>query len=424
MSATLFKGLSPHRTELANGTVVTVQETSTTPAVTISAAFRPGSLLDPHGLEGLAYLMGRVLDRGTERRSADEIAETLDDRGVSLKISTNRQSVTLSCTLLSEDFDDMLALLVDVVRRPVFPDEEIEKGRAEAVTTLRQNEDNPSARAADGVMELLYTRKHPYGRPSKGTVAGVERVTRADIISFHRERIVPAALSLVIVGDVPASHAVTRAALELESWTAPAPARVDIPPPAARSRQVRQIAMPGKPQADIAYGFTTVRRVDPRYYAYWIMNHVLGQFGLGGRLADNIRERQGMAYYAFSTLDARPCEAPLLIRAGVDPDNVERTIAAIDHEVSTLAAEGPTPRELEESRAYLVGSLPRMLETNQSIATFLQTSEEFSLGLDYDQRLPALLKAVRPEVVSAAAAEALDPGRAAVVVAGPEEGQG
>ena len=196
MSATLFKGLSPHRTTLPNGAVVTVQETSMTPAVTLSAAFRPGSLLDPHGLEGLAYLMGRVLDRGTERRKADEIAEALDDRGVSLKISTNRQAVTLSCTLLSEDFDDILALLVDVVRRPVFPDEEIEKGRAEAVTTLRQNEDNPGARAADGVMKLLYTGKHPYGRPSKGTVAGVERVTRGDITSFHRERIVPAALSL------------------------------------------------------------------------------------------------------------------------------------------------------------------------------------------------------------------------------------
>ena len=424
MSATLFKGLSPQRTTLPNGAVVTVQETSMTPAVTISAAFRPGSLLDPDGLEGLAYLMGRVLDRGTERRRAEEIAEALDDRGVSLKISTNRQAVTLSCTLLSEDFNDILALVIDVVRRPVFPDQEIEKGRAEAVTALRQNEDNPGARAADGVMQLLYTGKHPYGRPSKGTVAGVERITRADITSFHRERIVPAALSLVIVGDVPASHALTRAALELEGWITPAPQGVDLLPPSVGSRHLRRIAMPGKPQADIAYGFTTVRRHDPRYYAYWVMNNVLGQFGLGGRLADNIRERQGMAYYAFSTLDARLCEAPLLIRAGVDPDNVERTIAAIDHEVSTLAAEGPTAREIEESRAYLVGSLPRMLETNQSIADFLQTSEEFSLGLDYDQCLTRLLNAVTREQVAAAAAETLDAGRAAIAVAGPEEGQG
>jgi zinc protease len=150
-----------------------------------------------------------------------------------------------------------------------------------------------------------------------------------------------------------------------------------------------------------------------------MMNNVLGQFGLGGRLADNIRERQGMAYYAFSTLEPAAGHAPLLIRAGVDPANVERTIAAIDYEVGTLAAEGPTATELEETRAYLVGSIPRMLETNESIASFLQGCEEFGLGLDFDQRLPELLRRVSLEEVRAAASEALDPNRAAIAVAGP-----
>ncbi len=98
--------------------------------------------------------------------------------------------------------------------------------------------------------------------------------------------------------------------------------------------------MTGKSQSDIAYGFTTIRRLDPRYYAYWMMNNILGQFGLGGRLADNIRERQGMAYYAYSSFDPAPAEAPLIIRAGVDPRNVSRAIAAIDHEVATLGADG------------------------------------------------------------------------------------
>ena len=179
--------------------------------------------------------------------------------------------------------------------------------------------------------------------------------------------------------------------------------------------------MPGKTQTDIAYGFTTIRRLDPRYYAYWMMNNVLGQFGLGGRLADNIRERQGMAYYAFSTLDPAAGEAPLLVRAGVDPANVDRAIAAIDHEVATLASTGPTATELAETRAYLVGSIPRLLETNQSIAAFLQTSEEYGLGLDFDQRLPALLDTVTLEEIHAAAAEVLDPARAAVAVAGPQD---
>jgi zinc protease len=288
---------------------------------------------------------------------------------------------------------------------------------------LRQKEDNPASRAALAVLESLYTAAHPYGRPSKGTAAGVERVTRGDMVAFHARRIRPSALSLVVVGDIPAAHVVDRAALALEGWSTDPPERLDVaPPPARTAREYRAVEMPGKPQADIAYGFTAVRRLDPRYYAYWMMNNILGEFGLGGRLADNIRERQGMAYYAFSTLDAALGEGPLLIRAGVDPVNVPRALAAIDEEVAALAAAGPTEREIEETRAYLIGSIPRMLETNQGIAGFLQNTEEFGLGLDYDRRLPALLRAVTPADIRAAAAETLDPSRAAVAVAGPGDG--
>ena len=144
MAATLAQGLSPVREELANGAVILLQETSMTPAVTISASFRAGSIFDPAELPGLAYLTGRVLDRGTTTRSAAVLADELDDRGVSLRVSTNRQALTISCTCLSEDFEDILAIVVDVARNPTFPEAEIEKRRSEALTVLRQNEDNPA----------------------------------------------------------------------------------------------------------------------------------------------------------------------------------------------------------------------------------------------------------------------------------------
>jgi zinc protease len=126
-----------------------------------------------------------------------------------------------------------------------------------------------------------------------------------------------------------------------------------------------------------------------------------------------------MAYYAFSSFDPSVGPGPLVIRAGVDPANVERAIAAIDTEVGAMGREGPTPREIAETRQFLIGSIPRMLETNASIATFLQTAMFFGLGLDYDRRLPALLSAVTLDDVRAAAASVLDPSRACVAVAGP-----
>jgi predicted Zn-dependent peptidase len=109
-----------------------------------------------------------------------------------------------------------------------------------------------------------------------------------------------------------------------------------------------------------------------------------------------------------------------VIRAGVDPANVDRTIAAIDHEVGAFGRDGASEQEMTETRRFLIGSIPRMLETNSSIATFLQTVEFFQLGLDYDRRLPSLLEAVTRDDVNRAAASALDPSRACVAVAGPE----
>ena len=129
-----------------------------TPAVTISAVFRAGSVSEPPDLPGLAYLMGRVIDRGTERRSAAVIAQDLDDRGVSLRVSTNRHGLTLSSTCLAEDFDEVLDIILDIARSPIFPDDEVRKRRADAITAIRQDEDNPGVRAVEGLWPDSYGR--------------------------------------------------------------------------------------------------------------------------------------------------------------------------------------------------------------------------------------------------------------------------
>jgi zinc protease len=420
MTIAAARGLSPVRTVLDNGAVVLVQETSTAPAVTINATVLAGGVYEAPDQQGLAYLVGRVLDRGTEQRSAELLAEELDDRGVSLRISSSRHATILTCTCLTEDFDDVLAIIVDVVRRAAFPEAEVTKRKAESLSAIRQDEDNPSVRAVEALFEMLYGATHPYGRRAKGTVESVERIGRDDLVAFHAARFQPSALSLAIVGHVGAEHALKRAALELDGWAVGSPGSFTLPaPPTSTVRRQQVIHVPGKSQSEIAYGFTAIRRLDPRYDAYFVLNNILGQFGLGGRLADNIRERQGMAYYAFSTLDPSVGIGPLIVRAGVDPEHVERTLDAIDHEVRSLGTDGPTGIELEQTRQFLIGSIPRTLETNGGIAAFLQSEEQFGLGLDYDRRLADDLRAVTLEQVGTAAHELLHPDRAAVSIAGP-----
>jgi zinc protease len=417
-----YAGLHPARSVLDNGAVLLLKHTEMTPAVAINLSVRAGSACDPAGAPGTTWLLSRVIDRGTATRSAADIAEELDSRGITLNITVTRHLFSLVCTCLSEDFAPVLSLLSDILMAPSLPEEEITTRKSEVITALRQDEDNPAVRATESLMALLYPGGHPYGRRTKGSIEIVEGLTRADLARQHAARFAPGELTAVVVGDVDAARAKEMAAKVFGRWRMPPPPPALLPPIAPATRRQRiVIPMMNKSQADVAYGFTTITRRDPAYYAFWLMNNVFGQYALGGRLGDSIRERQGMAYYVSSTLDANVAEGPLTIRAGVSPANVDRAIASIDEEVTSLVRDGMTQKELDDSRRYLIGSIPRALETNAAIANFLQTEEFFGLGLDYDGRLPALLTAVTLDEANAAARRALNPDRATVVIAGPYE---
>ena len=420
MPSAVHTGLAPHRTVLENGAVVIAKRASMTPAVALHLAMRAGSSCDPADAPGATWLLSRVIDRGTARRSAADIAEELDSRGITITITVTRHLFSLLCTCLADDFEAVLELLGEILISPTTPDEELVTRKGQVITAIRQDEDNPAVRASETLMTLLYPNGHPYGRPTKGSIAVVDSLTRDRLLRLHEERFAPSALTAAIVGDVEPARAQDAAARVLGRWRKPPPVRTPLPPgPRATSRRRAVITMMNKAQADIAYGFTTIARRDPAYYAYWLMNNVFGQYSLGGRLGDSIRERQGMAYYASSSLDANVVEGPLVIRAGVSPANVDRAVASIDHEVGRLAAEGVTEKELNESRRFLIGSISRALETNAAIANFLQNAEFFDLGLDYDVRLPDLLRAVTLDEVNAAARNVLSVDRATLVIAGP-----
>jgi zinc protease len=414
--------LDPVRSQLENGVVLVAKRTTTTPAVAISLAMRAGSSGDPAGWAGTAWLLSRVIDRGTASRSAADIAEELDSRGITLTITVTRHAFTIACACLADDFEPVLALAGDFVMNPSIPEPELATRKGEVITAIRQDQDNPAVRASESLMALLYPDGHPYGRPTKGSVETVEALTRDRLLQLHRDRFAPGGLTAVIVGDVDPSQVRGAVARVFDGWRMPALPSVAVPAaPRGTARRRQTIAMPNKSQADLAYGFVSIARRDPSYYACWLMNNVFGQYALGGRLGDSIRERQGMAYYVSSSLDANIAPGPLAIRAGISPANVDRAIASIDGEIENIVRNGVTAKELDESRRFLIGSIPRALETNGAIANFLQTEEFFGLGLDYDARLPELLSAVTLDEVNAAARSILDVGTATVVVAGPVE---
>ena len=226
------------------------------------------------------------------------------------------------CTCLAEDFEAIFALLGEILMTPTIPEAELTTRKGEVVTAIRQDEDNPAVRAAESLMALLYPDRHPYGRPTKGTVEIVERLTREQLAALHAERFAPGELSAVVVGDVDTGRAHDAAARGFGGWVRPRPAAVPlarVSPATSRRRLV--IPMMNKAQADVAYGFIAVARTNPDYEAFRLMNNAFGQYAIGGRLGDSIRERQGMAYYVLSSLDERQSsQFPYLtaIQAGLE----------------------------------------------------------------------------------------------------------
>lgn len=416
--------LNPRRVVLDNGVTILAKSNHTTPVVSTLVGVRAGAYADPPDRDGTAALCARVLDRGTVTRSAEAIADDLDGRGASLSVAAGRHQMAVAATCLTEDFNEVLSLAADVARHPRFADEEIATRRENLITAIRQSEDDPASMAVDAFMKALYG-DHAYSRKVRGTVAGIEAIRRQDLVRFHQKGFDPSAITVVVVGDVEEDAAIAAVSKLFGDWSPSATAArdratVSVPDAAAiTERRLVSVPMMNKAQADVVYGVVGIRRLDPDYTAMSVMNNALGQYAIGGRLGDSIRERQGMAYYVFSSLDATFGPGPFSIRAGVSAANVEKTIASIDTELAALLDKGFTAQEIDESKSYMIGSLPRQLETNAAIASFLLSVETFALGLDYDERLPGLIGAVTRETADAAARRLLDPARAIVAVAGP-----
>ncbi len=188
-------------------------------------------------------------------------------------------------------------------------------------------------------------------------------------------------------------------------------------PPAPLNRRV---LMPGKTQSDLILGGPGPQRKHPLYQAARIGNNILGTFGMGGRIGNMVREKNGMAYYAASGLEGGLGPGPWRAYAGVNPKNVQRATDLILAEIRKFTHRKVTPEELADNQTFFLGRLPLSLETNEGVAGTIGSLELYDLGLDYLQRYPALIQAVTRDQILEVAREFLSADQYVLAVAGPE----
>lgn len=408
------------RVVLDNGIVVLTRANFHSPSVYISGYVSAGNLFDPDEKLGLADFTASALMRGTQKREFQQIYDALESVGASLGFSGGVHSSSFSGRALAEDLPLVLSLLSDALREPTFPETQVERLRTQILTGLAIRAQDTSEMAGLVFDELLYA-DHPYARPEDGYPETVQAITREDLAEFHRLHYGPRGMVIAVVGAVEPQAAVEQVTRLLGDWQNPSqPEPPALPPfhPPQESRQKHHI-IPGKSQADIDMGAPGPMRRDPDYLAAALGNSVLGQFGLMGRIGDVVRERSGLAYYAYSSLNAGLGPGAWDVNAGVNPSNLEKAIDLIRKELVRFVTEGVTPQELADSQANFIGRLPLSLESNAGVAAALLNIERYDLGLDYYRAYAGLVQAVTPDDVLAVARKFIDPERLVIATAGP-----
>jgi zinc protease len=411
------------RAELDNGIVVLGQAQPADPAVSVRIRLQAGAAQDPQDKPGLAAFTARMLMRGTTTHSFEAINEITDGLGATLSVDAGRLFTEASIRCLREDLPRLLELAAEVILTPTFPDEELEKVRAEVLTAIRE-QDNDTQDAADlALRELLFPVEHPFRHRVLGTPDSVSAIMREDLVAFHQRHFGPGVMTMAVAGGIDSfDAAVAQVDTQFGRWSASVerPGIATIPEP-PKETVMRPTAIPGKSQTDIAVGFPTLPRSDPDYYALEMANMVLGRLGLMGRLGATVRDEQGLAYYVYSTIEAGKTGSIWVSRAGVDPGNVAQALAGITSEVKRLRAEPVKDDELADAKSYMTGSLPLALELNAGVASLLLNIEYYALGLDYLDRYPDIINALTLEQVQNAAQAHLNEDRLAVGIAGPPE---
>ncbi|HMO58044.1 MAG TPA: pitrilysin family protein [Roseiflexaceae bacterium] len=405
---------------LANGMVVLVQRNPGSAAVSVRGDIRVGAIHEPAAKSGLAAFTGAALIRGTQRRSFKEIVSITEAVGASVNAGGGMHAIGFGGRSLAEDLPLVIEILAEMLREPTFPSEEIERLRGQFLMGLRESEQDTRTQASRAARALLFPAEHPYSRLSSGTPATVGAITRDDLAVFHQQ-FHPAVATIAVVGDVDPPAVVELLERTFGVWQpGGTPPAIDFPPgtPISGIRR-RDITMAGKVQSDVIWAVHGLTRASPDYYAASVANMILGRIGLGGRLGNNVREEQGLAYYCGSSIDADLGAGPWAALAGGHPSNVERTIEAMAHEIRQFAADGPTPDELSDARDYMTGSMVLGLETNDGIAGTLLGIERYQLGLDYVEQYPHLINAIDHDQVVAVARRYLSATDYIVVVAGP-----
>ncbi|OPX20166.1 MAG: hypothetical protein BZ151_05525 [Desulfobacca sp. 4484_104] len=403
------------RHQLSNGLVWLFSEQSDLPLVTLELLIKAGVLQEPQGKAGLANLTASLLLNGTRTRTATQISEEIDFLGAKLGASGGQDYAVIKLTVLKKNLVPALELCQDILLHPTFAPAEIARKVERLKGQLQSEQDDPGIVAARAFCRALYGA-HPYGYPVIGTAADLSTITQADLVTFHRQYYRPNNAILAVVGDLRVDEARGLMQKFFGNWAAaPVPQRKVPAIPDLPQSQVLRIDK-DITQANIILGQVGLKRQNPDFYPFLVMNYILGGGGFASRLMDNIRDNRGLAYCVASSFNPGVEAGPFEIT--LETKNVSAGLALQEalKEQQRIRSELVTAKELSEAKSFLIGSLPLKMDSNAKRAWLLGYVEFYGLGLDYPWRYPDLINGLTREQIRGVAQKYLSPQQLMVVV--------
>ena len=408
------------RTRLANGFTVVAARLAGVPLVSLEVVSPGGGQHERPGEEGIASLTAALLDEGTTRRSALEIAAVAERLGGYLATGADWDVGYLATGLLSQHRRDGLELLAEVVGSPTFPAAEVARLQRQRLTEIVRRSQDPASLADDRFHAEVY-RGTVYAHSLLGDEASVSRLDRERLLEFYRSHYGLAGSALIAVGDLDPEELLR----ETEAAFSGGPATVAPPPPEIRPAPLPGVSAhvvdrPGAAQTELRLGHVGVPRTHPDYIPLVMLNTLLGG-KFTSRINLNLRERHAYTYGASSRFVPRQGPGPFVVSAAVATESAGAATREVLHELRRIREGLVEPDELAETRSYMVGVFPYTMQTIGDVAKRLETLTVFGLPDDYYPRYLDRLAVLGREELLEVARRHLDPERIAVVAVGPAE---
>lgn len=405
--------------QLSNGLPVWIVELHTVPVVQVNLVVLSGSGDDPAGKFGIANLTASMLEEGAGSRSALAIADAVDFLGASLVANAGSDGSAVRLHVPVARLAEALPIMADVALRPTFPKDELERLRAERLTTVIQARDNPEAIGQLAFARVLYGTTHRYGTAQAGAAQTIQSFTVDDVRAFYASAYRPNNAAILVVGDVTPNRVVPLVETQFGKWQAQgtAPQHAALPTPGTpAARQIYIVDKPGAPQSQVRIGWVGVARSTPDYFPIQVLNTVLGG-SFSSRLNLNLREKNGYTYGASSQFDMRTAAGPFVAAAGIQTDKTADAVKEFFNELNAIGQPVPAD-ELTRAKHYVSLRFPSGFETTGDISARLEQTLVYHLPDDYYSKYVQNIEAVTAMDVQRVAQKYIQPGRVAVVIAG------